>query len=154
MSSTNEFFCRNAARRFRILCGKDEDDGVWAVDTCIVVVVVVVVIVVSDAFLLVAGGFSSYVSSELPPEDTSCLIAEPSIIPSASSSSPIALVCSLTFIGARLKFHGLVRGPFWSTDAPLPENGGPNEIFEEYVIKKVKKNTQDTGTGCRSEGMA
>ena len=31
------------------------------------------------------------------------------------------LLVRYTGNGARLKFHGLVRGPFWSTDAPRPE---------------------------------
>ena len=82
MSSTNEFFLRSAARRFRILCDKD-GGGAWDV---------VVVVVVSDAlaFLLSAGGFSSYVSSELLQDDNSCLIANPSILSLAWWLSSIA----------------------------------------------------------------
>ena len=40
----------------------------------------------------------------------------------------------------RFDLRNLIR------NAPLPENGGPNAFFAEHVIKKVRKNTQDTGT--------
>ena len=113
MSSTNEFFLRNAARCFRILCDKRDEDGSGGAPWNVVLVVVV-----SDAlafWLSAAGGFSSYVCSELLPDESSCLIANPSTFSLAWWLSAIALHVAACFsLGLADMAWSVCRGGFSS----------------------------------------